>query len=300
MPSINLGPFGRFTLLREKAPEPPRAPSPEFIPTQEVDRVRINRLNAPPSYSLVSESDNIRDTPASFFLGRYDYTSPSQTYEPAPWTRNVPRERIRDMKGWLTEIVALNLEADFDALNAALGPDDSDAWGQMKDNVGNEAKINAHNETVLFSGNQKELQRSAEMIHSALQSIKQDHTPGSMDVWIILITIIDPSRKIEPRCEDFVMDLLGWYSEYYASSSPRDKPFKMPWKQAEGTPDFSPGLCNDHIKIGHMRNLKKLIARISLNTNVKLILENAFENYSLIGRYGTTEARAYYSPLRKS
>jgi hypothetical protein len=299
MPSINLGPFGRFTLLREKAPEPPRAPSPEFIPFNEVDKVRIDRLNAPPSYSLVPKLDNIKATPASYSLNIDDDISPSQTSEPVPWRRNVPKERIRDMKRWLIEIVALNLEADFDALNAALGPDDSNAWRQMKRNLGNEAKVNARNETVLSSGNQDSLQYSANKICKIHQLIQQDRVPDSMDAWIVFITFIEPSRKIDPTCEDFVMDLLGWYNKCCAFSSPRNEPFKKPWEQEEETPDLSPGLCNEYLKIGYMRNFKKLIARISLNTNVKLILENALENYSQVGELGTIEARAYYSPVRR-
>jgi hypothetical protein len=36
-----------------------RPPSPEFIPTQYVDEVRIKRLNAPPPYRLTRDLDDI-------------------------------------------------------------------------------------------------------------------------------------------------------------------------------------------------------------------------------------------------
>jgi hypothetical protein len=276
------------------APEPPRAPSPEFIPFNEVEKVRIYGLNAPPSYSLVRELDNRRDTPLPRPRSPGALPIPKHTYS----RRNLREERKRDMKRWLIEIVALNLEADFDALNAALGPDDSDAWGQMKRNARNGAKTNARNGTVLSSGNQGLLQYSAKKICKVHQLIQQDRVPDSMDAWTVFITFIEPSRKIDPACEDFVMNLLEWYSEYSAFPSQRGETFSRPWEHGEGTPDSSAGLRIDSMAIDYMWNFRKLIEVISLNADVKAILENAFRTYFLGGRPGTIEGRAHYSPVR--
>jgi hypothetical protein len=188
MVTINLGPLGRFKLIRERALDPPRAPSPEFIPTQHVDKVRIDKSDAPPSYSLVRELDIIRDTPPprsfdsdgldshprSMMLrprspGRlpvpeYHYTGSSSSESPArmpksrspaallnpsctyagssstsrsrpdplpltPWMRSTPNEHRTNLQRWLIEVVALMLGANFDSLNAALCPDESNFWG---------------------------------------------------------------------------------------------------------------------------------------------------------------------------
>jgi hypothetical protein len=359
MVTINLGPLGRFTLIRERAPDPPRAPSPEFIPTQHVDKVRIEKLDAPPSYSLVRELDITRDTPPprSFDSDgldshplsmmprspgrlpisdrshmapsrpeshammpqprspaaprnlRYTYTgfsspslsslvaSPSTRVltrgtESVPWMGTMPSEKKTNLQRWLIEIVALYLHADFSALNAALCPDESNAWDQNK---GWARGQEIRKDTVLSHGNQHWLESTACKVAQVQNLVQQGREPDYVDAWVLFRVFIEPARKLDPACEDFVMDLLGWYSEYCESSPRRDKPFFRPWDR---DPNYSVELRINYLSIDYEWNLKRLIEDISLNARVKAILESAFKNYFRLGGFGAAEGRAYYSPIR--
>jgi hypothetical protein len=116
-----------------------------------------------------------------------------------------------------------------------------------------------------------------------------------MDAWLVFRVFIEPSRTIDPICEDFVMDLLGWYGEYCASSPRRDKPFFRPW---DCDPNYSVELRINYLSIDYEWNFKKLIEDIALNARVKAILESAFRNYFRTWGLGAAEVRAYYSPIR--
>jgi hypothetical protein len=194
------------------------------------------------------------------------------------------------MQRWLIEVVALMLDADFDALNAALCPDESNAWGQNKTIGGGQNVLNG---TVLSVSNQHWLERTARKFNHIQHLVEQNNEPEFMDAWLVFRVFIKPSRTIDPICEDFVMDLLGWYSDYRASSTSQADTFARPWENEEGTPEFLAGL-----HAAYMRNFEKLIQDISLNANVKAVLENALRNYFRLERLGTAEGRVRYSPVR--
>jgi hypothetical protein len=66
------------------------------------------------------------------------------------------------------------LEADFDALNATLGPDESNAWDQKDRDTRQEHDSNVRKNTVLSNGNQKFLKFSSGRVCEAYQIIKHD------------------------------------------------------------------------------------------------------------------------------
>jgi hypothetical protein len=256
----------------------------------------MNRLNAPPSYSLSCEIDNIRHAPPP-----YRHTSRSNdlgaSHQPdvfaTQWTRNIPKGRIENMKRWLIELVALNLEADFDALSPALGPDTSNYWDRHKRHTCNEAKSNARDGTILSEGNQDTLRYSTRKVQKVHRNIKQDQKPDAMDAWVVCIVFNEQSREIDPLCEEFVMDLLGWYSECCAVSTSQIDTCREPWESEEDIPDSLIGL-----HVTYMRNFKRLIIRISPNAKVKAILESALDNCRLEERFEKIESRTYYAPIR--
>jgi hypothetical protein len=230
MPTINLGPFGRFTWYREKDPEPLRPPSPVFIPTQYVDEVRIKRLNAAPLYRLARDLDDISDAPHLYSVaidpddcagwdsltrgsmmlgprspgpllipGAFSRGFSSPGYSPPERDPYVPYEspRVPDLKRWFIEIIAINLEADFDALKAALGPDKSNAWNQKDRDTRQEYDNNVCNNTVLSNGNRKFLELSSGCVYEAYQMIKHDHQPHPQAAHSVWLKFILPSREID-------------------------------------------------------------------------------------------------------
>jgi hypothetical protein len=132
--------------------------------------------------------------PGAFSRG---FSSPG--YSPPERDPYVPYEspRVPDLKLWLIEIIAINLEADFDALNAALGPDESNAWNRKDRDTRQEHDNNVCKNTVLSTGNRKFLELSSGSVYEAYQMIKHDHQPHPRAAHSVWLKFILPSREID-------------------------------------------------------------------------------------------------------
>jgi hypothetical protein len=119
--------------------------------------------------------------------------------------------------------------------------------------------------------------------------IKHDHQPHPRAAYSVWLKFILPSREIDPGYKDFVMDLLGWYTEYYIALAMGMETFKKPWEDEEVTTTQ---------RVSDTCNFRILIVSISPNAKVKAILESTLENRCLIGGLGTFVSRDYYSPVR--
>jgi hypothetical protein len=181
------------------------------------------------------------------------------------------------------------LEADFDALNAALGPDESNAWDQKDRDTRQEHDSNVRKNTVLSNGNQKFLKFSSGRVCEAYQIIKHDLQPHPRAAYSVWLRFILPSRKIDPGCEDFVMVVLGWYTEYCLALTMGIQTFRKPWENDKVTTTQ---------RVSDTCNFRILIVSVSPNAKVKAILESTLENRCLIGGLRTLVSRDYYSPVR--
>jgi hypothetical protein len=184
--------------------------------------------------------------------------------------------RVEQLRRYLIEIIALNLGASFDALNAALYNDES---------------IVCTNST-LSASERSELFALSSLVCKAQQQIECRESLTELDKSHLVETIIRPSRGIKgPNIADFTLDLIGWYR--------RARKFPMPWKQTVPgywASIYISGLLEQARE--SLESFKTAIRRLSPNDATHAILERALEACLQRDGHGQVDEAAIYWPVR--
>jgi hypothetical protein len=185
--------------------------------------------------------------------------------------------RVLQLQRWLVEIIALNLDADFTSLNVAL----------------NEDKSTARIESILSTSEEEQLEMFSRASITTRQQLEQDQPIDELETWLLLGFIIKPSREIYAHCDDFVMEILGWYCESRSNPTPSALTLPNFWQSEVSARNVSLGSY-----VGYMRSFKTLIHQAAANSEVRFVLERALEKCCRDGGFEMIESEIYFLPIK--
>ncbi|KAH4024388.1 hypothetical protein HBH70_082170 [Parastagonospora nodorum] len=276
MPVINLGPFGRFEFTRQTTPAEPLLPVHKDSSVIDVD-------DQPPPYTALPTAPSAITNPLESQLHQHHDLTNRKTADEVEWTSSTRAEkpacRVRQLRRYLIEIVALTLGADFDQLNVALYND--------KDITGTNSILSAIERDELFA------------LSCLVKRVHDTHVNklaiNEQDRQHILNTITHPADDIDGwGLRSCVMDLIAWYGE------PLTRP--IPW--AETVPNYfrihhaSSGSYIGELPLSSMRGLGSFIPRIAMKEEVGNVLVQAFEACCQREGYGEVVPGDQYTPIR--
>jgi len=278
MPVFNLGPFGRFEITWQTKPEEPLLPMDKGVTIidAEVDE-------KPPPYTALPPTSPAVTQVRQWLVRRVRDHTNRKTADEVEWISSARAEkpacRVRQLRRYLIEIVALTLGVNFDKLNAALYND--------KEVTGTNSILSTIERDELFA-----LSCLVRRVHDThvkkLAIDKQDRQH-------ILDTIVYPANDIGGwGLNTCAMDLIAWYGE------PLTRP--IPW--AETVPNHfkihhaSSGGYMGEYSVDSMKSLGSFIPRIAMKEEVGFLLVEAFEACCQREGYGTVVPGDSYTPLR--
>jgi hypothetical protein len=279
MPTIKLGPLGHFKLDRVKKLDTPllttctaEANSPPKN-TAETKERRNSIDDSPPPYTAVS----ITNIPERHITGTHVYQRRlrRQTADELEWCTSAKANklvcRVRQLGRYLIEITALTLDADFDALNAALYHE----------------KGLAGTNTILSVTEREELLALSRLVTRAHEQVEQDVKITEEDKDQIHETILEPAEHYELRdLGRIATELIGWYGEPLTRPIPWSETIPGHWK----THSIVAGKYIDERSVLLMKYLGILILHLALEEEQAcFVLHDAFRKCCLEQNYGTID-----------
>jgi len=296
MPIINLGPFGRFEIRRTRQENEPLLLrhsdiTHHTLPTQVSLSLyeALPEQDAPPPYSAVpprclSPAAGLGTAPEQELVDTIrdlEWQGPTQATSPACRTQQLQR--------YLVEILALTLDADFDALNAALYDDD---------NI-------VHTNSTLSAGERAELLSLSRLVIKASRAVSAEQNIDRLDKQVLQRAIIGPSTgaSFTPK---FTLDLVGWYGGplSHPTSWSETIPGQIatnhkvsptrPVNRARQTPQC---LMNEY-SAKSMGAFREAIHDYTPNAKAEAVLDKAFQECRRRYGYDVIKRNVLYWPVR--
>ncbi|KAH7382399.1 hypothetical protein DE146DRAFT_792817 [Phaeosphaeria sp. MPI-PUGE-AT-0046c] len=269
MPVFNLGCLGRFKVQCMQDDDAPLLPITEPREPGSLGCSLI--VPPPPAYSLLPPIQaNPRPTVSSRWQEEWEVRE-TEWYSSVSAPR--PNCRIMQLRRYLMELVALNVQADFGVLNAAL-------YGE--DRYASSSSILSPDERTELLG----LCKYAQQLHNQFKSSRTIH---QLDLGRYQQDILKPYLTLcMSGSPFFALDLFVWHAEIF--------PRRIPWFEANNAfPEVVDGATyvpRNYTQLQRtkmMQGLDVLIRRLSLNEQVRLELTQALNRCN--SRIGFDEIR---------
>jgi hypothetical protein len=277
MPVINLGPFGRFEITQKgptSIPVLPTCGSTRVQPTHVSAAFAAQNSDKPPPYSAVAISHNpvmsVRTTEPPLRAPRA-IQAPQISPRPQnctdslenPWRNpgqaKKPTCRVEQLKRYLVELIALNLDADFDDLNAALYDDE----------------CIVHTNSILSSEERVVLLGLSRLVETAQQQVERKMPMDARDKMHLQRKIIRPSYNMRwPVLEGFALDLIAWYCTPRSFSTPHEQTIPAYWAQEDACSGLNatPKYARESLE-----NFQTVISQLPLTSATATVLEKALD-----------------------
>jgi hypothetical protein len=275
MPVINLGPFGRLEITQKSFTSIPvllTRGSTRVQPTQVSAASAAQNANEPLPYSVVAISHNpmmsVR-TIASPLRTPQAIQAPQTSPHPQTCTdileiqwRNPeqakkPTCRVEQLRRYLIELIALNLDADFDDLNAALYDDE----------------CIVHTNSILSSEERVDLLALSRLVETAKQQVERNMPMDARDKTHLQRNIIRPSYNMRwPVLEGFALDLIAWYCTPRSFSTPHEQTIPAYWAHEDAC-----SVSNTTSKYAResLENFQTVVSQLPLTSATATVLEKA-------------------------
>jgi hypothetical protein len=279
MPVINLGPFGRFEIARKTTPAEP------LLPIHKCSS-NVDMNDKPPPYTALPTASLAITNSLESRPHHCDDSTNQETADEVEWISpaavKMPECRVRQLRRYLIEIVALTLDADFDKLNAALYKD-KDAAGTS---------------SILSDGERAELFGLAQLTIKAHDLHKQSLPIPETDQRLLRSAIIEPGKDLSiGLIESDSLDYIAWYGQPLTRPIPWAETLPGYWRTKHNTRPFLLGPYDDEPDQS-MKGIFRLIPLIAMTKEVCTVLDQAFDNCCEKEGYNMRDCKYRDAPKR--